>query len=368
MEKSEVLVVGGGVMGLSIAYNLLKNGVKTTILEGDYLNAGSTGRNMGVVKIRIPEAIDGSDKDMITLAEIGLKTYTRFSSETGINIFFRKSGCLTVAEGEDELKLLEKNHQKLAELGEREELLTADEISARWRYINSRAITGGAYSSKDVMVHPFGVTWALVESIKRLNGSLKKLDRVQKVTREEGHYKVSSSNGEAVADKMVLAAGGESMRLANDLGYKIPLEEVRKEMLISEAMRPFFGPTIERLSNGYQIAQTMRGEIMGTMGDEALGGENLDVTSQFLTKFADQTISLIPAMRNLRILRQWAGALNRAPDAKPIVGQLEDNLYVTCGFNEYGLTLAPAVGQLISTEILDGTKSPLLKAYKPDRF
>jgi sarcosine oxidase subunit beta len=133
-------------------------------------------------------------------------------------------------------------------------------------------------------------------------------------------------------------------------------------------MRPFFGPTVERPATGYQIAQTMRGEIMGTMGEEPLGRGKLGVTSGFLTEFANETVPMIPAMRNLRIIRQWAGVVDRTPDGKPAVGALEDGVYITCGYSEYGITLAPAVGELLANEISGGTRSPLLKAYDPNRF
>jgi glycine/D-amino acid oxidase-like deaminating enzyme len=86
-KKVETLVIGGGAMGLSIAYNLIKKGKNVHVLEGDYLNAGSTGRNVGVLKARNPYALGNGNEELVKLSQEGLKLHTRLSSETGINTF-----------------------------------------------------------------------------------------------------------------------------------------------------------------------------------------------------------------------------------------------------------------------------------------
>jgi len=87
-------------------------------------------------------------------------------------------------------------------------------------------------------------------------------------------------------------------------------------------------PTIERLSTHLQVTQTMRGEILGTIGWMEPGHDLGETTSQFLNDLADELVPMIPALRNLNVIRQWTGICDLTTDEKPAIGQLEDGLYV----------------------------------------
>jgi sarcosine oxidase subunit beta len=364
----ETVVVGGGAMGLSVGYNLLKMGMKTIVLEGDYLNAGSTGRNMGILKERIPHAMGRGNEDLIRIARKGLQLHSKLSTETGINTFYRKSGCLTIAKNEEELKQLEEYQSHFHNLGLRDDFLSPEEIHSKWPYIDASGLLGGFYSPEEAMAHPFGVVWAYVESIKKMKGTIEKQNKVKTIRRSARGYKIEAEKGEYQAENVVIACAAHSSELSKQLGFEVPLTPLRKEVLISEAMRPFFGPAIERLSEDYQIAQTMRGEVLGTMGYMSPGFDLSECTSGFLNRFADETVQLIPAFRHLRIIRQWTGICDKTPDEKPIVGAIDDGLYITCGHYDYGINLAPIVGQLLADSIIKASIDLLLKPFDPHRF
>jgi sarcosine oxidase subunit beta len=143
---------------------------------------------------------------------------------------------------------------------------------------------------------------------------------------------------------------------------------MRKEVLISEPIRPFFGPSLERLSSHFQVTQTMRGEIMGTIGWMEPGYDLSKSTSEFLEDFAREFVPIVPVFRNLNIIRQWTGICDQTPDDKPAVGKLEDGFYVTSGYNDYGITMTPAVGNLLASSIINEAIHPLLKPFDPLRF
>jgi sarcosine oxidase subunit beta len=366
--KINTVVVGGGAMGLSVAYNLLKRGFDALVIEGDYLNAGSTGRNMGILKERIPHAMEDGNEDLISLAQRGLKLHEGLSTETGINTFYRKSGCLTFAKDEEEMRQLEEYHAHFQRLGIEDIELTPNEIERRWSYIDASELVGAFYDPEEAMAHPFGVVWAYVESIKKMEGRVEKQNRVHKISESSEGYKVMAEKGEYEAENLVIACGAHSPKLSEQLGFKIPLTPRRKEVLISEPIRPFFGPAFERLSTDYQIAQTMRGEILGTIGYMSPGFDLSECTSNFLNQFADETVPMIPSFRNLRIIRQWVGICDKTPDEKPVVGSLDDGLYITCGNYDYGINLAPVVGQLLADSIIKDRIDPLLEPFNPHRF
>ena len=364
----ENLVVGGGAMGLSVAYNLLKRGGKVHVLEGDYLNAGSTGRNVGVLKARNPYAIGNGNEGLVNLAKEGLRLHGGLSSETGINTFYKKSGCLIVAKDEADLRQLREHHGHFTGLGLKDIEMTPGEIHARWPYMDPESIIAGFYSPDEANAHPFGVVWAYVENIKKMGGKLEKQNRVTEIKAKSGGYLVKAQNGEYEAENVVVACASDSSGLTEQLGHKVPMTPLRKEVLISEPVRPFFGPTVERLSTHFQVTQTMRGEIMGTIDWMEPGHDLGESTSQFLNNFADEMVPMMPVLRNLNIIRQWTGICDLTPDEKPAVGRLDEGLYVCCGFHDYGITMVPVVGRLLADTILNGKTEPQLAPYDPKRF
>ena len=355
-------------MGLSVAYNLLRKGKKVHVLEGDYLNAGSTGRNLGVLKARNPYAVGSGNKDLVKLAKLGLKLNAGLSSETGINTFHKKSGCLILAKDEADLKQLNEYHAHFKSLGLDERVLTPEEINRKWKYIDPASIIAGFYSPSEANAHPFGIVWAYVEAIRKRKAQVEKQNRVSKIEKMSGGFKITAEKGEYEAENVVVACAERTSELTEQLGQKIPLKPMRKEVLISEPIRPFFGPSLERLSTHFQVTQTMRGEIMGTIDWMDPGYDVKESSSEFLGRFADEMVPVIPVLRNLNIIRQWTGICDKTPDDKPAVGKLDEGLYVTCGFIDYGITMVPAVGRLLASTIIKGKTESLLKPFDPLRF
>ena len=368
MPKYETIVIGGGAMGLSVAYNLIKRGREAHVLEGDYLNAGSTGRNVGVLKARNPYAMGNGNEDLVKLAKEGLRLHANLSSETGINTFYKKSGCLIVAKDEEDLKTLNDCHKHFKSLGLDEVQLTPEDIHSKWPYMDPESIISGFYSRSEANAHPFGVVWAYVENIRKMKGTVEKQNKVTKIEKISDGFKVTAEKGEYEAENVVVACAERSSDLTEQLGYKIPMTPMRKEVLISEPVRPFLGPTVERLSTHFQVTQTMRGEIMGTIDWMEPGYDLVETTSEFLNSFADEIVPIMPVLRNLNIIRQWTGICDRTPDDKPAAGRLDEGLYVTCGYYDYGITMAPAVGRLLAETIASGETSPMLRPFDPLRF
>lgn len=368
LHPFETIVIGGGAMGLSVAYNLLKRGRKIHVIEGSYLNAGSTGRNVGVLKARNPYAIDNGNENLVGLAKEGLKLHSKLSSETGINTFYKKSGCLIVAKNENDLKVLKKYHEHFKKLGLDEIEMSPEDVHSNWPYIDPDSIIAGFFSPSEANAHPFGLVWAYVECIKKMKGTIEKQNMVDTIKKTSKGYKITAEKGEYEAENVIVACAERTSDLTEQLGYKIPLSPWRKEVLISEPIRPFFGPTVERLSTHFQVTQTMRGEIMGTIDWMEPSYDLKENTSEFLNNFADEIVPLMPALQNLNIIRQWTGICDKTPDFKPIVGQLDEGLYVTCGYYDYGITMVPIVGKLLAETIISGETSQLLKPFAPNRF
>jgi sarcosine oxidase subunit beta len=364
----ENLVVGGGAMGLSIAYGLMKQGRETHVLEGSYLNAGSTGRGLGVLKARNPYAMGNGNEGLIKLAQLGLRLHGGLSSVMGINTFYKKSGCLIVAKNEQDLRELRDHHEQFAKLNVEDIEMTPEEVQGKWPYIDSESILAGFYSPDEANTHPFGLVWAYLENIKGMDGKVEKENKVKEIKKSSDGFLVKAKSGEYEAENVIVASAINSSELTEPLGYKIPMTPMRKEILISEAVRPFFGPTIERLSTHLQVTQTMRGEIMGTVDWMEPGYDLGETTSKFLNDLADEVVPMVPVLRNLNVIRQWTGICDLTSDEKPAIGQLEEGLYVCCGFHDYGITMVPIVGKLLVETIIKKKTERLLEPFDPKRF
>ena len=367
-DRIENLVVGGGAMGLSIAYGLMKRGREALVIEGDYLNAGSTGRGLGVLKARNSFAMGNGNEHLVKLAQEGLRLHSNLSSATGINTFYKKSGCLIVAKDENDLRVLREHHEHFTKLGVKDIEMTPEAVQAKWPYIDSESILAGFYSPDEANAHPFGLVWAYLENIKGMGGKVEKENPVKEIQRKSYGFLVKAQNGEYEAENVIVASAINSSGLVEPLGYKIPMTSMRKEVLISEAVRPFFGPTIERHSSSLQVTQTMRGEIMGTINWMEPGDDLSETTSQFLNDLADELVPVIPVLRNLNVIRQWTGICDLTSDEKPAIGQLEDGLYVCCGFHDYGITMVPIVERLLVDSIIKKKTEKLIEPFEPKRF
>jgi sarcosine oxidase subunit beta len=368
LKKVETLIVGGGAMGLSVAYNLMKRGREAYVLEGDYFNAGATGRNVGVLKTRNSHAMGDGNEDLVALAKEGLKLHSNLSSETGINTFYKKSGCLIVAKDEEDMRQLNEYHEYFIKLGLSDIELSPEDIHSKWPYIDPNSIIAGFYAPDEANAHPFGVVWAYIESIKSMKGTVEKQNKVITLEKTSSGYKVYAKKGEYEADNLVVACAADTSALVKQLGYELPLIPDRKEVLISEPVRPMFGPTVERLSSHFQVTQTMRGEIMGTIDWMDPGFDVVETTSEFMNRFADEIVPMMPVLRDLNIIRQWTGICDRTPDYKPAVGELGEDLYVNCGYYDYGMTMVPIVGRLLAETIIKRTTSSMLNPFDPRRF
>jgi sarcosine oxidase subunit beta len=275
---------------------------------------------------------------------------------------------LIIAKDDDDIKQLREYHDHFNKLGVDDVELSPEEIHNKWPYIKTESIVGGFYSKDEANAHPFGVVWAYLESIKKMKGIVEKQNTVTKIEKSVKGFKITAEKGEYEAENIVIACAAHTSQLTEQLGHSIPMTPLRKEVLISEPVRPFFGPTIERLSTHFQVTQTMRGEIMGTIGWMDPGYDIISTTSEFLYNFADEIVPMIPVLENLNIIRQWTGICDKTPDEKPAIGELEDGLYTLCGFHDYGLTMTPIVGKLLAESIITGTTHNLIKPFNPNRF
>jgi sarcosine oxidase subunit beta len=360
-----VIVVGAGILGLSIAYNLAKRGAEVTVLEERYPGSGISVRALGAVHSQWDNEHD------IRLAKKNRELMGRLSTDLNFNILFRRDGYLMVARDKEALAELDRNASLQRSLGVDTTPLSSEEIRDRYPFLDASSIVGGTLSKGDGSMHPFSVVNGLWSSFEQQQGKVVRPTTV-KTLHIEGNGVSSAETDRATykADVYVVAAGVGSREILRTIGLDVPTQLVKHEMLATEPLRFFLKPMIQSYRDGISITQSIRGEILcqlPTRG-EKIRNDNSS-TLDFLEEAATELIRFIPTLREVKVLRPWAGLVETTRDFEPVTGKFVfDNLWVAFADSGKGVMFAPSIGEMMAEEILSGESNPDLEPYSPDRL
>jgi len=361
-----VIVVGAGILGLGVAYNLAVRGTEVLVLERQYPGSGLSVRAIGAVHSQWDNEHD------IKLAMKSRDLLSQLSGELNFNIGFRRGGYLMVATNEEQLKRLEKNASLQHSLGLETIFLSSDEIGARYPFLDVSSIMGGTFSRGDGVVHPFSLEFGYWSGLDGQGGKMRKSTTVKSL-QVEGPRRVravETDRGVYRADAFVIAAGAGTGEILRSVGLQLPTELVRHEMLATEPLRFFLKPMIQVNPNGMHIAQSLRGEILCQIpraDGQVRKGTNS--TLGFLEEAASELTRFLPSLRQVKVLRPWVGLVETTRDSEPICGRLGyDNLWLAFADSGKGIMFAPALGELMAEAVISGTSAPELLPYAPDRL
>jgi sarcosine oxidase subunit beta len=365
--KRGIVIVGGGVNGLATAYNLARRGVKNiVVLEKGYIGSGGTGRCGAGIRQQ------WGLEENIVLARESLKIYERLSGELGFNIFFRQGGYLVLIFDEEEREIVAKTIPLQNDLGVPTHLLTVAEVVRRVPGINTSGLLGAACCPTDGMAYPYAVLWGYAEAARRLGVEIKVHTRVASVSqRNDWTYDVATEKDTYNAPVIVNVAGARSREIGAMLGIDIPTEPVRHEIAVTESLKPFLKPMIISPKKGFYFSQSLRGEIVGGIGDpNEPPSYNTRSSPDFLFRYASALREILPPLGKIRIIRQWAGHYDMSPDHRPILGAVEGRkgYYHACGFSGHGFMLSPMVAKLLAELITTGKTSIPIDALALSRF
>jgi sarcosine oxidase subunit beta len=365
-RRARVVIVGGGVMGLGLAYNLTRRGLRdVVVLERGYLNAGASGRNGGGVRAQ------WSTPTMIRLARRSLELCERFAVEMGVNVWMRRGGYLFLAPDRAEVERLEHNLRVHERHGLRTRLVTPDEACSIVPQLDPRRFLAAAYNPDDAVVFPWPFLWGYAA---RAEGAGAQVLTFTRVTGFEAAGKrlvaVETDRGRVGCELVVNAAGAWSKEVAALAGVALPNRPTRHEILVTEPSRPWLDPLVSVLGSGLYFSQSQRGEIVGGMGDPAeREGLKMGSTLRFLARFARAITACAPVTGALRVVRQWAGCYDVTPDNNPVLGPAGfENFLQLSGFVGHGFMMAPAVTELMAGWMAGDAPDPIFRRFTVDRF
>lgn len=369
---ASAVIVGGGVNGLAMAYELSKAGVRDiVVLEKDYLASGSTGRCGGGIRQQ------WTTVENIRLAQESVELYENLASELGYNTFFRQGGYLMITESEDDIPALKKAVALQRSCNVPTDFLEPDECLKIVPHLNTAKIKGATFCPKDGTAYPFAVVWGYAKACQRRGVKIFTRTALESVRVEGGRVTgVETDRGTIAAPMVINCAGPWSRAVAAMAGVELPNVQERHEIMVSESLKPFLDPMVISITDGIYFSQSMRGEIVGGIGDPAepkwSDPDEFDTRSQlrFAVRFARALTDVYPPARRLRLMRQWAGMYDVTPDHRPILGGVSslDGYFHICGFSGHGFMLGPVSAKRMAKFITTGESDEIIESLSLDRF
>ncbi|MFU8786111.1 MAG: NAD(P)/FAD-dependent oxidoreductase [Candidatus Izemoplasmataceae bacterium] len=368
-NKANIVIIGGGISGCSIAYNLANQGMKDIIvIEKSYLTSGATGRCGAGVRQQ------WGTKMNCLLAKKSVEFFENAKEilQYDGNVEFKQEGYLVIASDEEESKTFKKNVALQNSLGIPSQVLTKEEAKEIVPHLNIDEVHSATFCKTDGHLNPFTMTDAYYKAAKRLGVTFYTYTTVTGIqTKNNEITKVFTDKGDIETPLVVNAAGGWSKEVGEMVGVDIPVYSRNHEILVTEPVESKQGPMVISFSKNIYCQQTPHGAFIMGRGDKDMPkGHSMTSSWQFLDEMAKTVTTLLPPIGNLRVIRQWGGLYNMSPDHQPIISDTKQlkGFYIACGFSGHGFMLAPMTGLLLSELILGKTPSMPMDALSLDRF
>ncbi|HET8784813.1 MAG TPA: FAD-binding oxidoreductase [Candidatus Limnocylindrales bacterium] len=364
---ADIVIIGAGIAGLGAARELAARGVeRIVVVERDYPGAGATGRN--VARIRRMQLTEELSRVAIACQD----KYERMGGELGSNVLFYRLGYAWILYEPDEVERMRNVVAMHARLGIRSALLSPDDTLRHLPVFRGGEAVAGAVLSDDAIVHHDAVVWAHLD---HLGASVTVLPHttVTGIDRDDIRVRaVVTDRGRIETPVVINATDGWSTEINTMAGVRMPNRPRRREVLVTAPIRRTIeaAVTFYRPSEGW-FNQTLRGEVvMGAVDPDEPVGVNQRSSWSFLRRTAELVTRKAPALRDVTVIRQWAGMYDITPDHQPIVGptaQLE-GWWQAVGWSGRGMLLAPLLTELLAEHVVSGAPPEMLRSFLPDRF
>jgi sarcosine oxidase subunit beta len=365
-KSYDVVIVGAGVQGLALAYELCRRGVaRVAVLDRAWPGSGASGRNGEMIRSVF------ASTEWTRLFNHSLRRWARLSTELDYNVLFNPGGYVVLASTEEEVQACHRDAATHARLGVRSEALDARDVRRLIPAVNPDLALGGLLQPDAGFAHHDAVVWAYLRAAARRGAEVFTEVTVHSFITEGAHVRgVRTSSGPITAGAVVNAAGAAAAELNRTVGLELPLVQSRLEMIVTESLRPFLRHALaSRHLLGY-CHQTARGEFVGgTERPHVDETASLNTTYEQLRDMATKWVRLFPALGGVRLLRHWAGTVSQAPDLAPVLGTAPGfpGLYLTIGW-VYGFMGAPGAADLLAEHIVTGRVPPLLEPFSAGRL
>lgn len=370
-QKSDVLIIGGGLMGAASAFFLRQRGQSVTLLERDQIGQYASGVNFGNVRRQ------GRYLGQLELANRSWALWKRLPELIDDDLEFIASGHMRVCYREDEIPELEA-YAAAPEAAQLDlKIYRGAELHQRFPFLGPD-VKGGSYAPHDGHANPRLAAPAFARAARRLGARIEEQTEVAEVQKVGGEFRVSTTDGrQFCAAQLLITAGAWGQKLSEQFGEPVPLDTHGPQMAVTEPV-PYALPTVigvytKIAEEVIYFRQIARGNIViggGYRSKPDMLNRRAYVEPRSILNQIRQMRRLLPGAENLNIIRVWSGIESYLPDSLPIMGPsgTVDGLYYAFGFCGHGFQLGPGVGDVMAELICTGSTSTLIEPFSIRRF
>jgi len=374
-----VVVVGGGIVGLSSAVALADRGATVVLCERGSLGDGSTSRALGGIRCQFSTAVN------VDLSLASRPVWETFEDRFGVDIAFRRAGYLLLARTEETARGLEQQAALQRDRGAETTLLTPEEVTDYCAGVDPDAVTAATYNPHDGFADPYLALQGFADAARERGVDVRTGTAVTDVRLADGRVvgvdvagDDAPSDGRIDADAVVNATGPWAAELAAMAGVEIPVEPQRRQALVVDPERPV--PEDDPLTIDLETSSHFRPErdgaaiVGGYFDDEPETTDPGSFSESYDVAWAAETVERAAVYcdyfgDDTRLKRGWAGLYAVTPDHHPIVEESRPGFVQAVGFSGHGFQHAPATGQVVAELLLDGEASTVdVSELGSDRF
>ncbi|GAB3108402.1 FAD-binding oxidoreductase [Aestuariicella hydrocarbonica] len=387
MPRYDVVIVGAGVIGCACAYYLARAGVRVAVLDRNQVNSGASGRNAGSLHFQLEyrliqnqDLLDRQLPFLLPLTLAGIEQWRSLPEELGVDIGLKMTGGLMVAETPKQIALLRKKSEIETRCGLNVEWLSGDEARQLQPGL-SQSVQAALFCPDEGHCNPRLLTPAYARQAEAAGAKFLEPCEVVDLARTGGKWLVRCRlvNGGAEetiqAESVVNASGAWASELALKANLHLPLFPVALMMSVTEAAPKVLKYLVQHVGRKLSLKQVSDGNILVGGGWSAKlqtsakqGAGKPEIRLDNLQKNLAAACDVLPAVRDLNLIRTWTGITGITLDHLPVIGQFAEapGFYVAAGGS--GFTYGPTYAKLLSEYILTNRQPELLKPYSPDRF
>jgi heterotetrameric sarcosine oxidase beta subunit len=365
-DHYDVLIAGGGIQGIALAYELALLGVRDiAVVDASWPGAGASGRNGEMIRSAF------ASEEWTRLFDVSLRRWHGLSAELDFNTLFTPSGYVVLATTEEEVRGLRKQLPLHRRLGVRSEWLDAAQLRELLPAAAPDLLTGGVWQSHAGFAHHDAVLWAYARAAARRGVEIHAHAPVEAIDVAHGRVRGATVAGRSVSTPVVVNATGAFAReVAVMAGVELPTQRYLLEMLVTESLKPFLRPAVASLRLMSYCHQTSRGEFVGGTEFKAVNPyDDMLVTLEALRDITTKFVRLFPQLAGARVVRHWSGLVDNSPDVSPVLGPAPevDGFILDSGWT-YGFMGAPGAAQLLARWIVNGRPDPVIAPFGLGRF
>ncbi len=344
--SEKIIIIGAGVMGCACGFHLLRAGFRVTLLERALPGAESSAAAAGILGAQSEVSETGPFFELCLASRELFPDFIReLESISGVDVGYETSGVLEVARDPSEGHIVAGRAEWMLDRGLRVEVLDRED-ARRLEPALSEKIVGANYYADDHQLDPPQLARALAAAVHRLGGTFQSGVQVTGLVRDGGRVAgVRTDGGPMYADRVVVAGGAWSTRLADLPALRTPIKPMAGQIVQVESRPPLFRHVLYGL-NGYLVPRADGRVLMGSTLEER--GFDKAVTTAGLQRITSMALELAPGLAESRLMDSWSGLRPAPEDGLPLLGAASlPGLYFAAGHYRNGILLTPVTGHII---------------------